>query len=90
VQHVESGYCSACSGKDKARKAIYQYAQHSFGGLLTGGSGQHLLEDRTHSSRDVPEFPYKCNECGRQFRQASHLMQHKTDKHMSYGLSYVY
>ena len=38
VQHVESGYCSACSGKDKARRAIYQYAQQSFGGLLTGMS----------------------------------------------------
>lgn len=79
VQHVESGYCRGCRGKDNARQQIYQFAQSRRGmqpfmtetPLLTNGS----------SNSGVPDFPYHCPQCAKSFRQLSQLLQHQDQKH---------
>jgi hypothetical protein len=75
VQHVESGYCSGCPGKDNARQQIYQFAQTQ---------GQQLLGDRApvvqldrHGKPVVPDKPYGCSGCGKHFAALSSLMNHK-------------
>ncbi|KAL3821991.1 hypothetical protein ACHAXA_002977 [Cyclostephanos tholiformis] len=82
VQHVESGYCTGCTGKDNARNQIYDLASQLRGmqpymtgiSLLTNGGGG-------HGGGGVPEFPYQCRQCDRSFRQLSQLMQHQDNKH---------
>ena len=81
VQHVESGYCSGCQGKDRARKAIYDFAQSqkalrrymTDAPRLTNGSG--------YDHGGVPDKPYHCQECSKSFRQMSQLLQHQDQKH---------
>ena len=83
VAHVESGSCTNCQGKDKARQAVFgfvcakkgaqgmlaQPAQLQFGGLPGGAKGP------------VPDSPYRCAECGKTFGQVSSMMQHQQSKH---------
>ncbi|KAL7509230.1 hypothetical protein ACHAXN_007148 [Cyclotella atomus] len=79
VQHVESGYCSGCSGADNARRQIYEFAQRQ-GGMQRYLTGTPQL---THvgSSNGVPDMPYQCRECNKSFRNLSQLMQHQDQKH---------
>jgi len=82
VQHVESGYCSGCRGRDNARQEIYRYAsgksvmQPYMSGtpLLTDGSGTTI----------VPDFPYHYPDCAKSFRNLSQLLQHQDQKHRNY------
>lgn len=77
VKHVESGTCEMCRGKEKARMAIFDFlkskkvAQNLMNPQLEydGGSGR----------GGVPEYPYKCNQCQREFKNMSSLMQHQHD-----------
>lgn len=79
VQHLESGYCSGCRGKDKARRQIYDFvkgqkaARHYVNGapMLTNGD----------SYSSVPDYPYQCPQCSKAFRQLSQLLQHEDQKH---------
>jgi len=79
VQHVESGYCRGCRGKDNARTQIYQFAQRqrSMQGFLNGTP---LLTNGGYNDH-VPDKPYKCNQCTKTFRNLSQLMQHQDNKH---------
>ena len=81
VQHVESGYCRGCRGRDNARQQIYEFASKhgSMNQYLTqipllenGGGGR---------SGAVPDFPYRCPECNKSFRNLGQLMQHQDNKH---------
>eukprot|EP00934_Nitzschia_sp_Nitz4_P004575 Nitzschia sp. Nitz4//scaffold38_size140716//90164//90511//NITZ4_003151-RA/size140716-exonerate_protein2genome-gene-0.108-mRNA-1//-1//CDS//3329550090//4565//frame0 len=82
VQHVESGYCAGCSGKQNARNQIYRFASRQQAmrpymthvPMLTNGG----YED------DTPDFPYQCQHCVRSFRQLSQLLQHNDAKHNEY------
>ena len=77
VQHVESGSCSGCLGRDNARRQIYDYVQRN-----AGGSNPMLTNGGSHSYREsVPDFPYQCQECAKSFRNLSQLMQHMDQKH---------
>eukprot|EP00092_Neocalanus_flemingeri_P002502 GFUD01002678.1.p1 GENE.GFUD01002678.1~~GFUD01002678.1.p1 ORF type:complete len:455 (+),score=121.94 GFUD01002678.1:47-1366(+) len=83
VQHIESGSCSQCKGRDVARENIYQFVSKQATHLLTArpqltysGSGASCLT--------VPEKPYACSHCEKTFVNVSSLMQHQADKH---GLS---
>lgn len=81
VQHVESGYCTGCPGKDNARQKIYKFASEqremtpfmTTRPLLTNGDWKPSIE--------VPEFPYRCPECMKTFHQLSQLWQHRDQKH---------
>mmetsp|Transcript_35834 Transcript_35834/g.75460 ORF Transcript_35834/g.75460 Transcript_35834/m.75460 type:complete len:175 (+) Transcript_35834:178-702(+) len=79
VQHVESGYCSGCRGRDNARRQIYDFAR-SRRGMQPFLSGTPLL---TNGGRNggVPEFPYQCPQCVKSFRHLSQLLQHQDQKH---------
>lgn len=83
VQHVESGYCSGCRGRDNARQQIYNFASSkstmkpymtSVPRLTNGGGGSYGA---------VPDYPYKCPSCAKSFQQLSQLLQHKDAKHNS-------
>lgn len=88
VQHVESGYCTGCQGKDNARLQIYQFASKS------GQMNQYLSETPmltyggNNNNNDVPDYPYKCRQCNVSYRQLSQLMQHQDNKHNNNRLTY--
>ena len=46
VQHVESGSCSGCQGRDNARRQIYNFArqQQSMQGFMNGLMGGIIME----------------------------------------------
>ena len=85
VQHVESGYCRGCRGKDNARQQIYDFARRKPGmnryltetPLITYGAGG----SGNDSNSNVPKFPYQCPDCHKAFRQLSQLLQHQDQKH---------
>ena len=79
VQHVESGHCSGCSGRDNARRQIYEFAhrQPSMQGFMNGTP----LLTNGGNNYGVPDHPYQCRECTKSFRQLSQLMQHQDQKH---------
>ena len=73
VQHVESGRCVGCSGKDNARKMIHQYIRNSNQGqLLVGYDPQN-----SDSDSDSDEPSYKCSSCGKVFRLLSSMLEHQ-------------
>lgn len=79
VQHVESGFCSGCKGRDNARQQIYQYAQTKRG-MKNYFTGTPLLTNGAYN-QGVPDYPYQCNQCAKVFRNLSQLMQHVDQKH---------
>lgn len=85
VQHVESGYCRGCQGRERARQAIYDFSSRQ-------SAMQQYLTDRPlltyggSNQSTVPELPYQCPECSRQFRQLSQLLQHQDQKHSNYRM----
>jgi DNA-directed RNA polymerase subunit RPC12/RpoP len=81
VQHVESGYCTGCIGQDNARQRIYEFAstRQEMRSMLSNAP---MIQDGYNSGqRAVPNNPYQCNCCGRQFHALSQLMQHQDQKH---------
>jgi len=80
VQHVESGYCRGCKGKDFARQQIYEYAatKRQMNPYMTNVP---MLTNGNQAYGGVPDFPYTCQECNKSFRQLSQLMQHQDNKH---------
>ncbi|KAL3791868.1 hypothetical protein HJC23_010728 [Cyclotella cryptica] len=79
VQHVESGYCSGCLGQDNARRQIYDFARRQRG--MQSFMDETPLLTYDGNTGGVPDFPYRCRECSRSFRQLSQLMQHQDQKH---------
>jgi hypothetical protein len=79
VQHVESGYCSGCLGRDNARQQIYQFAQQQ-GAMQRFMSERPMITNGAFNS-GVPDFPYCCNQCNKLFRNLSQLMQHQDQRH---------
>jgi DNA-directed RNA polymerase subunit RPC12/RpoP len=80
VQHVESGYCRGCRGADNARRQIYDFAnkQRPLQRYLTDPP---RLTNGEYHPNGMPEFPYRCPDCGKCFRQMSQLLQHQDNKH---------
>jgi Zinc-finger of C2H2 type/Zinc finger, C2H2 type len=86
VQHVESGYCSGCRGRDNARQQIYDFAvrQRQMHRYIT--ELPRITWDGSYANDEVPDRPYKCPDCERYFRQLSQLLQHQDNKHGSMPL----
>ena len=82
VQHVESGYCTGCRGTENARQQIYDYAQ-SRRGMQPHLTQMPMLTNGGCNS-GVPDFPYQCQQCSKQFRQLSQLLQHQDQKHNNF------
>ena len=82
VQHVESGYCSGCYGRDNARQQIYDFAR-SQSGMQPYLSGTPMITNGGYHD-SVPDFPYQCTACAKSFRQLSQLLQHQDQKHGRY------
>ena len=80
VQHVESGYCRGCTGKENARQQIYNFAsrQNEMNSYITSNP---MITNGNYSNGPVPDFPYQCPQCNKKFRNLSQLMQHQDQKH---------
>merc|ERR1712183_59699 len=80
VQHVESGACGGCKGKEKAREQIYKFISNKkeSRNLLADPPA---LEYQGAGAGTVPDMPYKCQSCGRRYKQVSALMQHQQYGH---------
>jgi len=78
VQHVESGSCTGCLGKDNARRQIHKFVSRKsqMNSFMTP-----MLEYGGYGANVVPEFPYHCAPCNKKFRQMSQLLQHQDQKH---------
>ena len=78
VQHVESGSCPGCLGKENARDQIFRFASSK-------GQMQQfitpMLEYQGNGHSGTPDFPYCCHPCNKYFRQLSQLLQHQDQKH---------
>ena len=83
VAHVESGYCTSCTGQDNALKHIYQFTQQRAPQYLSNrlmiGNGDY----------GVPDKAYSCNSCGKAFQKLSSLMQHQGSVHGSNDLRMI-
>lgn len=84
VQHVESGYCRGCRGKDNARQQIYEFAAKR--GMDRYMTSVPMLTYDGNYNADVPSHPYVCKECSVSFRNLSQLMQHLDNKHSNHQL----
>jgi C2H2 type zinc-finger (2 copies)/Zinc finger, C2H2 type len=86
LQHLESGQCPHCQGKQNARYQVYQAISPH---ISSHGEPQWLLVGSAvargvQNADELEEFPYSCDLCDRPFRELNHLLQHKTDKHMGF------
>jgi uncharacterized CHY-type Zn-finger protein len=90
VQHVESGFCSGCRGRNNAREQIYKYAtkQPSMHRYIT--ELPLLTWHGDYEYDDVPDYPYTCPDCNRYFKELSQLLQHQDNKHGSTPLRLTY
>lgn len=81
VQHVESGFCRGCRGADNAREQIYKFAsnQRTMGRFMA--NAPRLTNGGNWEDVSVPDFPYNCPDCSKQFRHLSQLLQHQDQKH---------
>lgn len=80
VQHVESGYCTGCVGRDNAREQIYKFASGTR--QMQQFVTQHpMLEYGDYTDSGVPDYPYQCPQCDTCYRNLSQLMQHQDQRH---------
>lgn len=78
--HIESGFCSACRGKSNARQVVYDFMQ---GHRETRAFLKPAICDWASdgSEEEVPEYPYRCDACQRDFKTMGALLQHRDAKH---------
>ncbi|KAG8462501.1 hypothetical protein KFE25_010326 [Diacronema lutheri] len=84
AQHFESGRCAGCLGVDNARHAAYTFVREreaAAGAVGRWTAGQQLLT--FDGNLDLSDgyssngYNYHCPACGKQFKQASSLLQHQ-------------
>ena len=78
VAHVESGHCPGCPGKEVARDQLFRFVNRHAPSLLVP-----RIEFYGHDARDqtVPQYPYRCTYCNKQFAALSSQMNHENDVH---------
>jgi hypothetical protein len=72
--HLESGYCSCARGRDAGSRAVYELAKRS--GLMLADR-QAVMKLDQYGREIIPDYP--CS-CGRQFKNASSMLQHQAAK----------
>ena len=93
VQHVEAGACPNCPGKEAARKGVYNFiAKNQVVFLVCHWlhlammlqetrhmlSSQPQLEYMGSAARyNIPDRPYKCDQCDKDFKDLGGMMQHQ-------------
>ena len=73
AQHFESGGCSGCHGQEQARRMAYNFVKSQ------AATQQFMVPQLTYcgdSDGGIPDTPYQCTNCYRQFREVSAMMQH--------------
>mmetsp|Transcript_10131 Transcript_10131/g.14858 ORF Transcript_10131/g.14858 Transcript_10131/m.14858 type:complete len:176 (-) Transcript_10131:227-754(-) len=83
MQHVESGYCKGCNGKDNARQQIFEFVSRNrdFSNRFMTQTPMLTNGNNRSSNGEVPDKPYHCPDCNKSFQQVSQLMQHQDNKH---------
>ena len=76
MAHVESGACDSCKGKENAKENVYRFVAQKAPSFLSRDAIEY---QGNISSR--PEFPFKCPQCTKEFREMNHMMRHVEDKH---------
>merc|ERR1711911_178884 len=89
-QHVEAGACSRCRGQGNARRQVFDFiSRNEATRQFVRGVPQ--LEYHGGCEQDIPERPYVCQMCSRDFKNMSSLMQHMVSYyyyHAKYNLSF--
>jgi Zn-finger nucleic acid-binding protein len=85
VQHVESGYCTGCRGKSNARQQIHKFVM-SQRAMQPYVNSVPRLTNGGHDDDDVPEYPYRCHDCGLNYKNLSQLLQHQDNRHGKHTL----
>jgi len=79
IQHLESGACPRCHGKQHARKVVYDFVRNS---EHTQHLLNHMLTDGPSGCVDTSaDDLYECPHCRWTFKQLSALADHMTKKH---------
>ena len=75
MQHVEAGACSRCRGQGNARRQVFDFiSRNEATRQFVRGVPQ--LEYHGGCEQEIPERPYVCQMCSRDFKNMSSLMQH--------------
>jgi len=80
--HYESGYCDHCTDSSQARRNMWEFARRN--PMFEQYRTPMLEYDNVNEGSDdssVPDFPYRCNYCHKEFRQQSSMYQHIAAKH---------
>ena len=82
VQHIETGHCNGCLGRENARNAIYNQVSQRAPNFVTSTP---MLEYGGYGAAQAPATNgYQCPHCpNRYFNDASQLLQHTAAKHPS-------
>jgi len=82
VQHVESGSCPSCPGREAARRGIYSFiARNQVTQQMLATQPQLHHSSSRRGGGEVPEQPYQCTSCARTFASLSAMLQHQASKH---------
>jgi Zn-finger nucleic acid-binding protein len=81
VQHVEAGACPNCPGREAARNGVYNFVARNQETRHMLSSQPQLEYTGSGASYDIPERPYKCNLCERNFKDLGGMMQHQEYAH---------
>ena len=86
TQHVESGACMMCPGKEDARKKIFEFfKKHRITRqFLTTDALTYIdvgVDTDWFYPVPIPTTPYECKGCKTLYRNASSLLQHLPQKH---------
>ena len=81
TQHVESGACRKCPGKEEARRKIFEFfKEHEITRKFLKSQAVMYINTLLEVE-EPPDFPYECKICEIEYRDASSLMQHLAQKH---------
>ena len=82
MQHLESGQCPNCRGKDHARRQVFT----AISPHLRNEQNKAILllpSSSKAGGEQIPSKPYSCDQCSKSFKELNQLMQHKSAKHKS-------
>jgi len=81
VQHVEAGACPNCPGRDAARNGVYNFVARNQETRHMLSSQPQLEYTGSGARYDIPDRPYKCNQCEKNFKDLGGMMQHQESAH---------